>query len=438
MNRQTTNLSLETVDNAHPSGGKAIRFVQRQAAHVRSGGISALLETAMLLLGMALALPFVLLARCLRPFVLIRFGPMGNTGRIGNLAPDTEMYLCERELRESRPRRLDLFYYENLPCNQQMRKMADRKLNIYSFTRFLDLVNRGLPGGAKNHIRNNSDNFQRHKPLAKTSIHLSFTHHEERLGSQALRQWNVSPEAPFFCFIARDPAYLVSEYPDKDYRYHDYRNCDINNYIPAADELTRRGYFGFRMGAVVAGPLAASNPMIIDYASESRTDFLDIYLSAKCRFFLTSGTGIDSVSTIFRRPIACVNFVNLGFLQYSWGPNDLFIPKRFWKRAEGRYLSLSEIFQSGISMFTLGHLFEEHGIDLIENSPEEITDLAVEMDERLNGVHKSSNEDDELQRLYLSIIDIDESEKKYLPRIGAKFLRQNPELVEPSFRPLAK
>ena len=46
-----------------------------------------------------------------------------------------------------------------------------------------------------------------------------------------------------------------------------------------------------------------SDPKIIDYTnSEFRSDFLDIYLSANCKFFLTTMSGLDNLLPIFNIP----------------------------------------------------------------------------------------------------------------------------------------
>ncbi len=63
------------------------------------------------------------------------------------------------------------------------------------------------------------------------------------------------------------------------------------------------------MGAVIKEKIAAANPRIIDYAgSGRRTDFLDVYLGAKCDFFICSETGISIVPEMFRRPAVYTNW----------------------------------------------------------------------------------------------------------------------------------
>ncbi|MDP1808718.1 MAG: TIGR04372 family glycosyltransferase, partial [Actinomycetota bacterium] len=205
----------------------------------------------------------------------------------------------------------------------------------------------------------------------------------------------------------------------------------IENYIPAVAELTRRGCFAFRMGAVVNRPLEQTNPMIIDYAANgSRTDFLDIYLAAKCRFFIGDTAGIYAVPAIFRRPIAFANFIPLEHA-HTWGQNDLFIPKLLWLRGESRFLTFKEIFDNGIGRFLEADQYERMGIDSIENTPEDIAALVVEVDERLRGTWKSTPEDEELQRRFWSLFNPSELHgEKMVSRIGADFLRTYRDLLD--------
>ena len=91
----------------------------------------------------------------------------------------------------------------------------------------------------------------------------------------------------------------------RDWSYHEYRNFNIDNFILAAEELTKRGYYVFRMGKHVKKPLVIKNKKIIDYAmSNNRSDFLDIYLASQCDFLLCSSTGIQNITEIFRKPFA--------------------------------------------------------------------------------------------------------------------------------------
>ena len=74
--------------------------------------------------------------------------------------------------------------------------------------------------------------------------------------------------------------------------YHNYRDMDIEDFIPSVNELTERGYFAFRMGKKVQEKLKIDNVKFFDYANKFRTDFLRHFFMCKmqvlyqweCRF----------------------------------------------------------------------------------------------------------------------------------------------------------
>ena len=102
----------------------------------------------------------------------------------------------------------------------------------------------------------------------------------------------------------------------------------------------RRGYFVIRMGAVVNEALTTTNPMIIDYATKARSDFMDIFLCANCRFFFGCTGGFTAVPRIFRRPVIFGNLVALFKDQLTRAPTGLVIPKKLWLREERRFMTL--------------------------------------------------------------------------------------------------
>ncbi len=377
----------------------------------------------------------VLLLRLIRRVFLLRLGGLQST-RIGHFAANTELYLCERDAGFNKPeqRHVDLFYAENPICNQQMLKMWKRSISIGP-TWILARVNRAnllIPGGAAHEIGSSIQSDRDiHNLFDGSPPHLAFAGKEEARGEASLRAMGIPSGAPFVCLIARDSAYLDSHIPD-DWSSHDYRDSDIQKYVLAAEELANRGYFVIRMGAKVRKAIDSRHKMVIDYATDgSRTDFMDIYLSGKCAFCLSGNTGLDAVSVIFRRPVAYINFVPLG-----WAPtfrkNDLLIPKHNFLEREERELTLSEVFGYGVGA-KLSPNFEAKGVRLIENTPEEIRDVAVEMVERISGTWSPEPDDDALQRRFREIYSAYSKDLyQHRPlhgeirtRIGAKFLRAN-------------
>ena len=48
----------------------------------------------------------------------------------------------------------------------------------------------------------------------------------------------------------------------------------------------------------------SNNPKIIDYVnSDLKSDFMDVFLGAKCSFCLSTSFGFDEVPNLFRKPI---------------------------------------------------------------------------------------------------------------------------------------
>jgi putative glycosyltransferase (TIGR04372 family) len=372
---------------------------------------------------------------------LIRFGPV-RSANFGHFVAEPEVYLSKRDVGLDDSRAIDIQYYSHkylgLPvCNEQLKKMWDRTLLINRLARWPDWVNRSLPGGAKHMVPPGNDR-DIYGCFARTRPHLSFSADEEELGRRGLRELGIPDGSPFVGFHARDPAWLEYLAPSLDFHYHDHRDSDIHNYIPAMQALVDRGYFAIRMGFPVKCALDTSHKSIIDYSTNgSRTDFMDIYLGAKCRFFIGSATGITKLPSVFRRPTVVVNWIPLEYID-SWNPNDVIIPKKLWLRAEGRFLTFREILESGLGWNLKGELYEEMGIDAIENTHEEITAAVLEAEERMQGTWQAESEDEELQQRFWSLLDntqvhVNAGEPLQgviASRIGADFLRCNRELLD--------
>ncbi|MFC1570459.1 TIGR04372 family glycosyltransferase [Candidatus Omnitrophota bacterium] len=379
---------------------------------------------------MGISVPFVLIMRALRPVILIRFGSL-ESSRIGHFAINTEVYLSECDIgMHGTEKTLDVFYHKPPACNYQLKRMWDRVLPVRRMARILDKTNKLIPGGEE-HVIPFRVNACRdiYGVLPKTQPHIYFTNTEEQKGrDEMLLKLGISERAPFVCFHARTGDYLRKVLPGGDWGYHDYRDSDINNYVMAAEELTNRGYFAVRMGAHVKKKLNTGNRKVIDYATNERTDFLDMYLSAKCDFFICDTAGIYAVAELFRKPIAWVNYTTFEYVP-SYGKDHLFIPKKLWLAEEHRFLTFREILESGVGRYMCTCEYKKDGIELIENTPEEIKALSVEMDERLKGKWYDAKESNELQDKFWKFFPQNQLNRVIQARIGSEFLFQNRDLL---------
>jgi len=380
---------------------------------------------------MASLLPVLVVVRLLRPVVLVRFGPL-RADRIGDFTFHTEVFLCGRDLGFYGRRTLDLFYCRSRISNHFLKKMWQRTIHIYPVAGWLDRLNKWVPGGKAHEIPISQQPYQNRDMkgvLAKVGPHLSFTSEEEDQGQAELQEIGIAPETPFVCFIARDSAYLDEVFPQIEWSYQGYRDASIQNYVQAAENLADRGYYSLRMGAAVEEKLNSTNPLVIDYANYHRTEFLDMYLGSRCKFLITNDCGYVNIPQIFRRPIVWTNMSAMEVV-HTWLPNQIFILKKLWYEKDQRFLTFPEILDSGIGRLQGSDKYQELGITLVENTPEEISAVSLEMDDRLNGTWNETEEDEELQRRFWKLYASSEQHGKIVSRICAEFLRQNQDLLD--------
>ena len=373
----------------------------------------------------ALALPFVLLMRILYPFVVVRIFVL-DLGRIGHILPQFEMYVCLHGAGSDCPRNFDICCFKKGGiANYQIKKMVERVIPIHPFAFWVDKVNKRIPGWEKHSIsRGNGLNYDL---AGKTSPNLSFTEKELHQGQEELKRLGVPQDNFFICFHAREAAYLNTHQPQINWEYHSYRNADINNYVPAVEHFVSKGYFAIRMGRFVSKELKADNPKIIDYGAKGGTDFLDMYLSAHCRFFIAGSDGLALMPTIFRRPVVWINFIPFSAI-YIILKGQLFIPKKLWLLKENRMLTFDEMLNTKVASYGRTEDFQKAGIEVIDNTPEEIIDVSMEMEERLNGAWNETEEDKELQQRFREIVG-GGNKRKFFGAIGTKFLKQHKELL---------
>ena len=95
-----------------------------------------------------------------------------------------------------------------------------------------------------------------------------------------------------------------------------------------------------------------------------------------------------------------------------------------------RFLTFQEMLKGGVGRYLRGEQYVQAGLEPIQNTAEEILDLAQEMNERIDGVFRCSEEDEKLQQQFQAIFKPHHHCYGTPVRIGAKFLRQNRELLE--------
>tara|TARA_Y100000590_G_C15712309_1_gene1010697 strand:+ start:913 stop:2187 length:1275 start_codon:yes stop_codon:yes gene_type:complete len=365
-----------------------INFIKRNLEEINKNGFLALKKKTEILIKFLffifpkylICMLFLFFIYLLKPIFHIRFYQL-NSSRIGHFALNPEIYLCEKEFFKKKS--LDIFCYQEEICNSFLAEFFKRKLIILPRHLIEPIVR------INNFLSKYFSYFKNHKInitcpdrdvnnlFDKFEPHFKFTDEENNLGMDYLKSKGLNKNSKFIILYVRDSKYLKVKYPNQSWGYHDYRNYDIEDFIPAAEDLTRKGFFVFRMGSVVEKKIETNNKMIIDYASSNeRSDFLDIFLCAKCNFCLSTSSGFDGVPQIFRRPVASI-FVPF-YLIYSWSSNQLVMTKHHFSISKKRNLKFSELLKIDHKKLLFSNEYEKNDIKLISNSPSEILEFANE------------------------------------------------------------
>ena len=386
-------------------------------------------------------IPIAILLLFTRYILKIKFFRVPG-GRFGHLAMNQELFLRRQQLGLIPEKGIK--YIGLVPasvCNQQLVTMLKRKLTIIQFPqpRFLRTITKIM---AEKSILSKWDLFVTFPydvgyfpTFHEAKPSLSFTEEEEQEGRELLQKMNIT--SWFVSLHVRDSVYVSQILKRGDSRYT-YRNSSIENFILAADYLTKQGAHVVRMGAKVQEKMPEQhNQKIIDYSTLYRTELGDVYLPAKCRFFLGTGSGVASIAEMFNVPTILTNMIPLSPLipsgqvaHFPPGKNDLFIPKKIWSVEKKRHLTFKEeiAFDHNCSFDTED--YEKKGLVPIENTPEEILAVAQEMNQRLNDTWRSTGEDEELQRKFKALFKQGSNDYQFSARLGARFLRENKHLLE--------
>lgn len=201
-----------------------------------------------------------------------------------------------------------------------------------------------------------------------------------------------------------------------------HRNASITHTFLAIEEIVQRGGMVVRMGDPSMNPLPKMAG-VIDYAHHPlKSERLDVVLCAKAKFFLGCTSGLAFVSMIFGVPVAQANMIPIEAL--AVGKNDISISKRLWCESSHRYLSLREVFSTPASGFYFSHQYQQAGIRVDENSPEDILGLTQEMLDRLEGIFVENEEDRRLHDEFMLLLKPGHYSYGAVSKVCLAFLKQ--------------
>lgn len=202
--------------------------------------------------------------------------------------------------------------------------------------------------------------------------HLSFSEDEISDCRAELGKLGIDADKPIVCLIVREGGYHTL-HGETEHQVYEYRNFEVSSFHLTAKSLVSRGYQVVRMGTGIEKPFGIEIDGVFDYAlSPYRSEFLDIYLAANCRFAVSTLTGLDCVCLAFRRPVCYVDIAAYnGFLFGTklahWSPAEL--------QRDGRRLTLREIVASDVMWIKKPDDILRNKIRWIRSTPQEFEHL---------------------------------------------------------------
>ena len=282
--------------------------------------------------------------------------------------------------------------------------------------------------------RFNNNSFLRYPPAIR------FSETETQRLRTRMRDAGIDPEKPFVCFGLRDMAYYhfygdVMNVPLAQQGKRadtDHRCPPLANYVGFARHWAAQGYQVIRMGLRVSEALPSDlDPLVIDYANGARSDELDAFLMANCAFLLAGDTGLFSGAAAFDRPTLLTDLFLIRNTMYSSNKQtkSIFVPKLIRDVHEDRLLSFREQIYFN-PVFSYSDECQTAGFQIVHNTPDDIIDATLELNERIRGKFVPTQEDIDLQNAYHCIYSKAQVGHGSTGLISAAFLKKHADLLD--------
>ena len=378
--------------------------------------------------------PFLIFIVLIKPIVLIRFGNLGCE-RIGRFY-NAEMHLLLRKYNKKRVKSFNIWVTGDFISNEQYLIILKRKFlviqQLFIFYKVLELLSKYINIYSE-HIITLDHTFKNYSLFYKHPIQLNLTKQEINKGELILKQFGIPKNAKIICITSRDNLYLRRTYPSVDFSYHNYRDSNVNNYIPAIKALIKKNFYVVRMGKIAAKRLDIKSSKFVDYPFHPlKSDFMDFFFAYKCYFWICSNAGIDEAAKVFRKPLMDSNIAPLTGLKVTY--KKVLLCLKIHKNYNNKKLSLNEIFDCGVGKFCRSEEFRRKKIKLNELNANQIIDTLLEMTKLMKDSWKIKNKNDlklqkKFRKLYLSKIkqiDPEYKHKKVNALYSLVFLKKNP------------
>jgi len=343
--------------------------------------------------------PLVILFRLLNIHV-----PYFHVDRIGHFLHDPDCFIKEYFLRKGIFPKAILLAPSNIVSNKEASKLWEKYFIVISnatLSRILLPVAFHPLNPLKNKrytavFKETSDIYSTFKRWGDRKALFEFSSEQDAIGSSLVKEMGVSSDDWFICIHSREEGYSPS-----DEHLHSFRNFSFQDFFPAVDYIASMGGICIRMGDKTMLPV--SHPNLIDYATcDYKSEFLDLYLASKAKFFLGSNSGAYTLSMIFGVPVAICNLAPLTCV--TPGLSDINIPMLLKDKQSQKLISFSDILLSPLEKIRTSEGWVNSNVELIKNSKEDILELTKEQFQRVEGIYPDDKEantlNEKLKSLY--------------------------------------
>lgn len=301
--------------------------------------------------------------------------------RIGYFAAACDLHLRKISLNNKKEK---LLIFIDSPCNTTLLNLFKLKITFVKSKFIKRLLNI-----SKSHLIKKNIYVKIEEDLYSFKIYnqckptISINSDQTKKGYELVSKWGINEEDWWVCFHGRDEGYLNKKFPHRNFDYHSYRNFNINNMRKGVNEVISRGGYAIIMGDRDSDQLELTNKKIVHYNKLYRTDFLDIFLCSKAKFFVGNSSGLKAVSQCFNVPICVSNQIGFNFL--IQGNDSLIIYKKLFSTEKNKTLSFNEIFKMGLFDKLKGQkayfskFYKYNNLIPLENNEDEIKGLVADM-----------------------------------------------------------
>ena len=382
-----------------------------------------------------LALVFWLCIEIINIFRPVYIVGLSYKGRITQYMAPMELHL--RQANQTQKRYLMIFVMPVATPNEAVRTIYSRYALIID-SHFPKIVRSALGLLSELLRRRFTPQLLQHHLLWKLDPATELNKNEIEFGKDLMAELGIPEGSQYVCLGVKEAAYYASIRTESGYgqdlshQVQDSRNVDIANYMLAANYLANLGIYVVRVGSVVNAPLPkVRHSLIIDYAFKSRSELGDIVLGANCKFLINGSSGVWTFGSVSNSPIVETSVYEFGFKcdQLSCSKNNVTIFRLLRTHKDLELIPFSEMALGG-QKWADDKVLASLGLEPIPNTPEEILDAVIEMNDWIDGKLELSDFDEELQTKFYNCYPPETRlEKNPLVRISPSFLRKYQDLL---------